>query len=75
MNYLTKTAPIGREATLERIIATAEKMGDRDLAAPEIAELDRGCRNAARISNMRTFSHAGGANFSRTGRNCRCRRC
>src|SRR6516164_2432830 len=42
---------------------------------PEIAELTRGCRNAARISTMRTSSRAGEASCLRRARSCRCRRC
>lgn len=39
MTKITKSAPIGREAALVRTIDAAIKMGEPELAAPEIAEL------------------------------------
>ena len=41
MKELKKSAPIGRKAYLERVIAQAKAMGEPQLAAPEMAELSK----------------------------------
>src|SRR5262249_16301365 len=62
-------------AALAQYVSELGIGSNRAQIASAIAELDRGCKNAARNTNMRISSHAGGGSFSSKARNCRCRRC